>query len=69
MTVVEIRPHRLNGRKVFETLGVEHKVSHFPELRFVVSVERHEAEHSRSCLFCVTVSQLYTPDSDPLWLY
>jgi hypothetical protein len=44
----------VNGWKVFETLGVEHKVSHFPELRFVVSVERHE-EHSRSFSICVTV--------------
>ena len=36
--------------------GVEHKVSHFPELGFVVSVERYKAEHSRSCSVCVTVS-------------
>jgi hypothetical protein len=38
MTVIEIRPHG-NGWKVFETLGVEHKVSHFLELGFVVTVE------------------------------
>jgi hypothetical protein len=30
MTVIEIKTARLNSWKVFETLGIEHKVSHFP---------------------------------------
>jgi hypothetical protein len=48
MTLIEIKPHRW-GWKVFETLGVEHKVFHFPELRSVISVERTDVEaRSRS---------------------
>ena len=41
MTIIEIRRHG-NGWKVFETLGVEHKVSLFPELALVIPVERRE---------------------------
>ena len=39
-----------SGQEAARTFGVEHKVTYFPELDFVVSVERHEAEHSRSLL-------------------
>jgi hypothetical protein len=41
----------------------------FPKLRFVVSVEGHEAEYSRFCSVFVTVSQTAHADSDPFWRY
>jgi hypothetical protein len=39
-----------SGQEAARTFGVEHKVTYFLELDFVISVERHEAEHSRSLL-------------------
>jgi len=39
LTIIRNQDRTVNDWKVLETLGIEHKVSHFPELRFATSVE------------------------------